>query len=62
MKKFTLNNGYNIKLDGNPELKLINKDDSNIVQYNPSSIRSFKTKLLIKLNDYVRSTNLDIII
>jgi Na+-transporting NADH:ubiquinone oxidoreductase subunit A len=54
MKKFTLNNGYNIKLDGNPELKLINKDDSNIVQYNPSSIRSFKTKLLIKLNDYVK--------
>ena len=53
MKKFSIKKGYNIKLDGNPSTSIVNQRDSDFIKYHPSNIKSFKTKLLVKVGDHV---------
>ena len=53
MKKFSIKKGYNIKLDGNPSASIVNQPDSDFIKYHPSDIKSFKTKLLVKVGDHV---------
>ena len=54
MKFVKINKGHNLKIDGKPENKIIDVKNSDYIFYHPVRLKSFKTKLLVKVNDLVK--------
>ena len=54
MKKFCLNKGHNLLIDGLPEKKIFILEDSKNIFFHPSRIKNFKTKLLVSEGDAVK--------
>ncbi len=54
MKFVKINKGHNLKIDGKPENKIIDVKNSDYIFYHPARFKSFKTKLLVKVNDLVK--------
>ena len=54
MKIIKIKKGHNLKISGKPSNKIFNVPESINVTFHPARFKSFKTKLLIKENDYVK--------
>jgi len=54
MKIIKIKKGHNLKISGKPSNKIFNVPESTNVTFHPARFKSFKTKLLIKENDYVK--------
>jgi len=54
MNSYRIKKGHNLKVSGTPELKIYNVPEPQVVTLHPSRLKSFKTKLLIKINDDVK--------
>ena len=54
MSSYTITKGHNLKISGIPELEIYDIQESKAVTLHPSRLKSFKTKLLIKMNDDVK--------
>ena len=55
MKKYVIKKGHNLKIDGAPDKNIVDVKDSNIISFNPSSIKNIKVKLLVENGDYVKN-------
>ena len=54
MKTIKIKKGHNLKISGIPKNEILNVSESNYVTFHPARFKSFKTKLLIKENEYVK--------
>ena len=55
MKKIKINKGHNLKISGSPANKILDVPEPDYITFHPSRLKSFKTKLLIKVNDTVKA-------
>ena len=53
MKSIKIKKGHNLKISGNPDHKIIDAGNPDFISFHPSRIKSFKTKLMVKINDKV---------
>ncbi len=54
MKSIKIKKGHNLKISGNPDHKIIDAGNPDFISFHPSRIKSFKTKLMVKINDKVQ--------
>ncbi len=54
MKFLKIKKGHNLKIDGKPLNEIIDVKNSDYIFYHPARLKSFKTKLLVKINDSVK--------
>jgi len=54
MKSFIIKKGHNIKIGDKTVLKIYESDTPKVISFHPCRIKSFKTKLLVKINDKVK--------
>ena len=54
MKRFVIKEGHNLIVEGAPDKSVVDVKDSNIIFFNPSSIKNIKVKLLVKKGDFVK--------
>ena len=54
MKKIKINKGHNLKISGTPDNEILDVPEPNNISFHPSRLKSFKTKLLINVNDSVK--------
>ena len=54
MRRFVIKKGHNLIVEGAPDKSVVDVKDSNIISFNPSSIKNIKVKLLVKKGDFVK--------
>jgi len=54
MKVIKINKGHNLKISGRPKNEILDVPESAYVVFHPIRLKSFKTKLLVKVNDLVK--------
>ena len=54
MKFLKIKKGHNLKIDGKPLNEIIDVENSDYIFYHPARLKSFKTKLLVNVNDSVK--------
>ena len=54
MKEYKISRGHNLILSGVPSEKIIDVSSPDFIYFHPSSIKNFKTKLLVKEGDNVK--------
>ena len=54
MKRIKISKGHNLSIQGVPSTLVADTKDPEKISFHPSSIKNFKTKLLVKEGDYVK--------
>ena len=54
MKIIKVKKGHNLKISGKPIYDIIDAPEPSFISYHPARFKSFKTKLLVKVNDLVK--------
>ena len=54
MNRIKISKGHNLSIEGVPSTLVADTKDPEKISFHPSSIKNFKTKLLVKERDYVK--------